>query len=186
MRLRITIGINLILSQAELILTLERVEYPEARELGHDFLIRTQVNIYDVEGAAEHYVAEDQNHEEGANAYHRLLDQSDEESRFIKQTKPIENLQPQEAYSDGWKGDLPVLFEARDVDNHDVDVYEQVDQVVDVPIVEEVIWPLVTVLPLNILAESLVHDEDKAIAEQRVVNDMVSFRMLNVLLERVD
>ena len=158
MRLLNTIGINLILSQAELILALERVEYPEAWELGHDFLIWAQVDIDDVKGAAEHQVADYQNHKEGANAYHRLLDQPDEESRFIEQAKPIKNLQPQKAYSDGWKSDLPILFDTRDVDNHDIDVYEQVDQVVYVPIVEEVIWPLVTVLPLYILAESLVHE----------------------------
>ena len=184
--LRVSIGIHLEFSQAKLILILERVEYPEVRELGHDFILFIQVDVDDVERTSEHQVAEDQDDQEGANACNGLLDQSDEEGCCIEQAEPVENLEPQEAYGDGWKGDLPFFKVTKKIGDHDETVYEQVDQVVHVPIVEEVVWVRLAVLPLPILAPSLVRDKDRAIAEQWVVEEIVSCRMLNVLLERAD
>ena len=64
-------------------------------------MICVQVDVDDVKRTSEHQVAADHNHQEGANACNRLLDQPDEESCLVKQAKPIENLQPQEEYGEG-------------------------------------------------------------------------------------
>ena len=74
---------------------------------------------------------------------------------------------------------------AEQVCRHDDTIADEIDQVIHVPVVQEVVFGCFACLELSVLAARLIDNEDKAVAKEREVDQIESLALLNVLLQSV-
>ena len=96
---------SLELTQSQLILVLEDIQHPIVAESAANDLVRVVVvfeflhstaHVENEEGRSEKHVADEHDPDERRNAINRLADQTDKEGEIFEQTKPVEQLDPNE------------------------------------------------------------------------------------------
>ena len=179
----LTVAVNHELSETQLVDSHKGVEDPELAKVGHDLIFCGRVvQIEDVERRAEHHVPNDQDDDEVFDAIERGLDQQHKEGCLIEKSQPVEDLDPQE--DDCNRSECPLEVQvcpiAIDVPKEDYRVYDQVDEIIDVPVVCKVIKIVLTVLPLHVLTAELVADENQIKSNEWEVEDLVCKRPIKI------
>ena len=179
----LTIAVNHELSETQLVDSHKGVKDPELAKVRHDLIFCGRVvQIEDVERRAEHHVPYNQDDDEVLDAIKSGLDQQHKEGCLVEKSQPVEDLDPQE--DDCNRSECPLEVQvcpiAIDVPKEDYRVYDQVDEIIDVPVVCKVIKIVLTVLPLHVLTAELVADENQIKSNEWEVEDLVCKRPIQI------